>query len=77
MINLEPVIWAHQNAVEAQYRLQQLADERNRLVAEALAQGVSAVQIAEALGVNRARIYVMSQAHTKTIKNLRNAGETK
>jgi len=77
MINLTKLQTAHYRALECQEELEKRAALRNQLVAEALAQGVSAVQIAEALGVNRARVYVMSQAHTKTIKNQENAGETK
>lgn len=54
------VVEAHEAVLEAQARMQDLAAERDVLVRDALASGVSAVELAAALGLNRARVYAMA-----------------
>lgn len=66
MINLNRLEREHFRAIEAKEELDRRAAIRNRSVYEAVAQGVSAVEIAKKLNIGRARVYQMIQAHQKT-----------
>lgn len=55
------VLDAHQLALDLQRQQQEAADARAELIRKALAAGVGATILAEALGVNRQRIYAMAK----------------
>lgn len=57
---IDDVLDAHDAVIGAQERMRELAACRDQVVRDALASGVGAVPLAEALGVNRQRVYAMA-----------------
>ena len=54
-------IESHQQALAAQAQMNRLAHERDKAIKAALDSGVSAVALAEQLGLTRQRIYTMAR----------------
>lgn len=62
---LEEAIGAHADALDAQAAMREAAHRRDAAVQAARQAGVSAADLATALGVNRHRIHAMLKAATK------------
>lgn len=63
-MNADPlarILSAHQGIADAEARVKQLVADRARFIQEAMADGVSAKDIADALNVDRSRVYRMAK----------------
>lgn len=61
MNTVAEVLKANQRAREAQAEAARVVAQRGLAIREALNAGVSAVELAKALGVNRQRVYAMAK----------------
>jgi len=58
---ISEIVEAHQESTRLNQELHDAAHHRNRLVREAIAAGVPVIPIAQALGVDRQRVYQMAR----------------
>lgn len=61
MTTVAEVLKANERARETQAEASRAVAQRGLTIREALAAGVSAVELAKALGVNRQRVYAMAK----------------
>lgn len=61
MTTVAEVLKANERARETQAEAARAVAQRGLTIREALAAGVSAVELAKALGVNRQRVYAMAK----------------
>lgn len=58
----EAALAAHQAALEARATMTRLAHERDEAIRKAIEAGVSAIQLAQQLGITRQRVYAMARS---------------
>lgn len=58
---LTAILAAHQGIADAEAQVKRLVADRARLIQEAMAAGVAAKDIADALNVDRSRVYRMAK----------------
>lgn len=61
MSTVAEVLKANERARETQAEVARVVEQRGLAIREALNAGVSAVELAKALGVNRQRVYAMAK----------------